>query len=112
MAKPLMSDQMVDEVSQFFGALSDPSRLRLLRALLDVEGPLSQGALSEKTGLSQANASKHLMYLVRVGLVARTPDGNSVLYRIATPMLEQVCDLVCGHVSERIKATFQALKGE
>ena len=109
MTKAPMSDQMVDEVSQFFGALGDPSRLKLLRALLEADGPLTQGALSEKTQLSQANASKHLGYLVRVGLVARTPDGNSVLYHIATPLLAQVCDLVCSHVSERIRATFHAI---
>ena len=109
MGKAPMSDQMVEEVSQFFGALGDPSRLKLLRALLEAEGALSQGALTSVTQLSQANASKHLGYLVRVGLVARTPDGNSALYSIATPLLAQVCDLVCGHVTERVRATFQAL---
>jgi len=109
MAKTAMSDQMIDEVSQLFGALGDASRLKILRALLDSKTPLSQGAVSEKAGLSQANSSKHLGYLVRVGLVSRVQEGNTVFFSISTPLVGQVCDLVCGHVSDRVKAAFKAI---
>jgi DNA-binding transcriptional ArsR family regulator len=109
MSKAPMSDQMIDEVSQLFGALGDPSRLKILRTLLDSKTPLSQGSLSEKAGLSQANSSKHLAYLVRVGLVTREPEGNTAFFRITTPLVAQICDLVCGHVSDRIKAAFHAI---
>lgn len=104
-----MNAQMIEEVSQLFGALGDGSRLKILRALLDSKTPLSQGAVAEKTELSQANASKHLGYLVRVGLVARKPEGNTVFYSIATTLVGQVCDLVCGHVSDRIKTAYRAI---
>ena len=104
-----MSDQMVEEVSQLFGALGDPSRLRILRTILESPEPLSQGAIAETAGLSQANASKHLGYLVRVGLLNREPEGNTVRFTLATPLVGEICDLVCGHVSERIRAAYRLL---
>ena len=76
-----LSDAMIEQVTGLFGALGDGSRLRILRALLDAKGAQSQGALAEATGLSQANASTHQACLVRVGLVNREPEGNTVLRR-------------------------------
>ena len=105
-----ISDQIIDEVSQIFGALGDVSRLKILRALLDAGEPLSQGAVTELTGLSQANASKHLTCLVRVGLVNREPDGNAVFFSPVLPLVSDICDLVCGHVSDRARQTYKALK--
>src|SRR5664279_6484054 len=80
---------MIDEVSGLFSALGDASRLKILRSLLDSKEPLSQGAVAEAAGLSQANASKHLACLVRVGLVSRDPEGNAVYF---TPIMPLVGD--------------------
>jgi DNA-binding transcriptional ArsR family regulator len=91
-------------------ALGDPSRLKLLRALLDAREPRSQSALADATGLSQANASKHLAHLVRVGLATREASGNSVFFQPVLPLVENVCTLVCGHVTGRVKAAYDALK--
>jgi len=110
MALVPMSDPMIEEVSRFFLALGDPSRLRILRSLLKAPAPLSQGALAELAGLSQVNASKHLAQLVRVGLVTREAEGTAVYYRPVLPLVEEVCALVCGHVTDRAKAAYQALK--
>ena len=108
--KPVLSDPMIEEISGLFAALGDPSRLKILRALQNAKGPLSQGAVSEASGLSQANASKHLASLVRVGLVVREPEGNTVFFRPVMPLVADLCNLVCGHVSERAKTNYQALK--
>lgn len=105
-----LSDPMIEEVSKLFLALSDPSRLRILRCLLNAKGALSQGAIADETGLSQANASKHLAFLVRVGLAIREPEGNTVFFSPVLPLVEEVCHLVCDHVSERVKAAYQAIK--
>ena len=109
MARDSMNDQMIEEVSGIFGALGDASRLRILRALLASQTALSQGGVSEQTGLSQANSSKHLGYLVRAGLVNREQKGNTVYFSIGTPLVEQMCHLVCDHVAERIKVAFHAI---
>jgi ArsR family transcriptional regulator len=108
--KPLLSDPMIEEVSGLFGALGDASRLKILRSLLDSKEALSQGAVAEAAGLSQANASKHLACLVRAGLVTREPEGNTVYFKPVLPLVSELCDLVCGHVTDRVKATYRAFK--
>ena len=104
-----INDQVLEDVSRIFGSLGDVSRLKLLRALLDAHAALSQGALMERTGLSQANASKHLAFLVQVGLVTREPRGNLVFFLPVSPFVDNVCALVCGHVTERIHKAYRAL---
>ena len=110
MARIPLSDPMIEEVSKLFLALADPSRLKILRCLLGAEEAMSQGAIAELTGLSQANASKHLALLVRVGLATREPQGNTVFFAPVLPLVEDVCTLMCGHVSERVKAAYRAIK--
>jgi len=104
-----ISDQIIDQVSQIFGALADVSRLKILRTLLDAGEPLSQGSVAELTGLSQANASKHLGFMVRVGLVSREPRGNLVYFLPVTPLAENVCAMICGHVMTRIQNAYRSL---
>lgn len=102
-------DQVLEEVSRIFGSLGDVSRLKLLRTLLEAHEPLSQGTLAERTGLSQANASKHLAFLGQVGLVIREPRGNLVFFTPVSPFIDNVCELVCGQVTERIQKAYRAL---
>jgi DNA-binding transcriptional ArsR family regulator len=103
------NDQMLDELGRLFGTLGDPSRLKILRLLLDAATPLTQGAIAESTGLSQPNASKHLALLAHAGLVFREPKGSTVLFRLATPVLEEVCGLVSRHVVTRIQSVYASL---
>ena len=110
MSRSPLSDPMIEEVSQLFLALGDASRLRILRTLLEAKAPMNQGAVAEATGLSQANASKHLAQLVRVGLVTREASGNSVYFQPVMPLVGNVCDLFCGHVTDRVKAAYKAIK--
>jgi len=104
-----LSDQIINDVSQIFGAMGDVSRLKILRALLDSKEPLCQGGVAEATGLSQANTSKHLVALVRAGLVVREPSGNLVYFKPVTPIVEKACDLVCSHVTQRIQKAYRSL---
>jgi len=105
-----LTNPMIDEVSGLFSALSDTSRLKVLRSLLESKEPLSQGAVAKGAGLTQANASKHLACLVRAGLAKREPDGNTVYFSLVMPLVSNLCDLVCGHVSHRARTSFQALR--
>ena len=105
-----LSDPMIEEVAKLFLALGDPSRLRILRCLLASKEPMSQGNVAETTGLSQANSSKHLGLLVRVGLVEREQQGNAVYFAPVLPLVDEVCDLVCGHVAKRVEAAYRAIK--
>jgi DNA-binding transcriptional ArsR family regulator len=105
-----LNETMIMEISQIFGALGDASRLRILRVLMAAGTPLPQFEIAEATGLSQANASKHLIHLVRVGLLAREKQGNLVLFSLATPLVAEVCDLVCAQVKQRIHSAYSFCK--
>lgn len=90
----------LEMVAKFFAALSVPTRLRIMSELRD--GERNVGDLTEATGCTQANVSKHLALLAANGLVAKTPQGTSVYYRIADERVFKLCDLVCGQIEERL----------
>ena len=104
-----LNQPMIAEVSRLFRALGDEPRLRLLRVLLEAGCPQCQKVLAEAAGLSQANASKHLIVLVNAGLVTREPHGNLVRFSPVTPLVTDVCERVCAHVAERIKTHHDAI---
>jgi DNA-binding transcriptional ArsR family regulator len=103
-----MPEGVLDAVAERFRALSVPSRLRILNALMG--GPSSMGALSEATGLEQSNLSRHVTELERAGCVRRRRAGRTVEVEIDDPTLLQLCDLVCGSLAERASQTHAALR--
>lgn len=66
-----------------FGALSQETRLRILR-LLVVAGPegLAAGLIAEQAGVSASNVSFHVKELEGAGLVSPRREGRSILYSV------------------------------
>lgn len=64
-----------------FGALSQSTRLQMVRALV-VAGPdgMAAGAVGEKVGASSSSASFHLAHLERAGLVQSRREARSIIY--------------------------------
>ena len=60
--------------------LADPTRLRIVRALL--HGEHSVGDLADHVGSRQAAVSQHLAKLRWTGVVSSRRDGNRIYYRI------------------------------
>lgn len=102
-----LDDQALDQVADYFRALAEPLRLKLLNALR--EGPLNVSELTDLVGSSQANVSKHLGVLAKSGLVTRQSRGTSVFYEIGDPRTYQLCDLVCGQIAQRLMAQVQGM---
>jgi len=75
-----MSDRSLAELEEFYLALSDGTRLRLLSLMRN--GEVSVGYLSEKLDQSQPKISRHLAYLRSVGLVETRRDGKWIFYHI------------------------------
>ncbi len=94
-----MPPEALEQVAEFFQALSEPSRLRLLNLLR--EGERKVGELAELAGSTAANVSRHMALLQSRGLVTRESRGNCVYYAIADPGIYALCDLVCGTVARR-----------
>jgi DNA-binding transcriptional ArsR family regulator len=104
-----LDDRALERVAEYFRALSEPLRLKILNALR--EGERNVGELTELFGCSQANTSKHLSVLAKSGFVERAARATNVYYRIADPSTYQLCDLVCGQIGKRFaqQAELQAM---
>jgi len=103
-AKPRreMPPAALELVAARFRVLGEPNRLRLLAELQEQERCVNE--LVEATGLTQANVSRHLQALTQSGLLNRRKAGLQVFYAIAEPKIFELCDLVCGSLSERMKS--------
>lgn len=97
-----LTDGQIDQVAARFRALSEPSRLRVLNALMD--GPRGMGDLMQFTGLRQSNLSRQVTELERAGCVARERRGREVVVWIADPSLAALCELVCGALRKQAAA--------
>ena len=94
----------LERVAEYFGALSEPMRLRILNALLGA-GEMSVGEMAQQVQSSAANVSRHLAQMARHGLVLRESRSHSAYYRIADPSVQALCDLVCGSIARRYEQT-------
>jgi ArsR family transcriptional regulator len=74
---------LVDDLDALFKGFADPTRLRVLNAL--VAGELCVCDLVELLGIPQPAVSRHLAYLRRMGLVTATREWKFAHYRLAEP---------------------------
>ena len=94
-----MTPEALEMVASRFKVLSEPLRLRILQIL--EEGEKSVTELTELTGATQPNVSKHLRILTEAGFVGRRQEGNTVWCFIADPSVMALCDTVCGSLRDR-----------
>jgi DNA-binding transcriptional ArsR family regulator len=87
------TDTEIKDMASRFKALSEPSRLKILRALFTGEKCVTE--IIEKTGLLQANVSKQLKILQRNGVVSCRPSGLQRFYKIADHSVLDLCNTVC-----------------
>lgn len=74
-----------DALSRFGHALSDPTRARILMALL--EAPAYPADLAAALGVTRQSMSNHLACLRGCGLVIAVPEGRRSRYELADPRL-------------------------
>jgi DNA-binding transcriptional ArsR family regulator len=77
----LKCESREDALARLGRALADPTRCRILVALLD--GTSYPGQLAEQLGLTRSNVSNHLACLRGCGLVVATYQGRQVHYALA-----------------------------
>ena len=104
-----LPDELLELIARRFRAISEPMRIKLLDGLRDGEATVS--ALTEASGASQQNVSKHLAHLAEVGIVARRKEGTHVYYRIADEGVFKLCEDVCGSIQHQL-ATLSELVAE
>ena len=104
-----LPDDLAELIARRFRALGEPMRIKLLDRLRDGEATVSE--LTEVTGASQQNVSKHLALLAELGIVARRKEGTRVCYRIADEGVFRLCEDVCGSIQQQL-AALSELVGE
>ena len=80
---PMSRDARVFAMAQFFAALADPTRLRLLNLMNGREVCVCYFVEILKQG--QPKISRHLAYLRRAGIVEARREGKWMHYRIEQP---------------------------
>ncbi|SRR5665213_42667 len=83
--------------AKFIRGLGDPTRLRIVRRLLD--GPLSVSELMVYLDMPQSRVSNHLACLKWCGFVSTQRRGKSVIYSVADQRVREVLTLVHGIVA-------------
>ncbi|MFC7624965.1 ArsR/SmtB family transcription factor [Microlunatus sp. GCM10028923] len=91
----------IADTAEIFGLLSDPSRLRLLIALLD--GELCVSDLAAVTGQSESAASHALRLLRAHRVVTARRAGRLAYYRLADAHVRMLLDVAIAH-SEHTEA--------
>jgi DNA-binding transcriptional ArsR family regulator len=86
----------LDAMNRLGRALADPTRCRILLALLD--GPAYPAQLAATLGLTRPNTSNHLTCLRGCGIVVATPEGRQMRYELTdahlTHALRDLLDVV------------------
>src|SRR5690349_12681458 len=75
-------------ISNLFGTLSHPVRIKIIRLLYDHEYDVTH--LQDSLGITQSNVSQHLHALKLQGLVNDRRNGKHVFYSLKTPQVLQL----------------------
>lgn len=85
---PAESDEIL---MKFFKGLGDPTRLRIVEALLERERNVSE--LIKLIRVPQSNISNHLACLKWCGYITSRKEGTSVYYRIMDERVKKIIGL-------------------
>ena len=104
-----LPEPLAELIAQRFRVIGEPMRIRLLDHLRHGEASVQE--LTESTGASQQNVSKHLGMLHGAGILGRRKDGNRVRYEIVDESVLAVCESVCGGLRRQLDELNDLLAG-
>jgi DNA-binding transcriptional ArsR family regulator len=96
----LVGASEAEAVARVFKVLADPSRCRLVYALLEA-GEICVGDLATTLAMSESNVSHHLHVLRAHRLVRHRRDGKMVFYSPDDEHIRLLLDLTREHVRHR-----------
>ena len=86
------SEKILKKMENFFLALADKTRLRLLNLMRGIE--VCVCFFTEVLGESQPKISRHLAYLRKAGIVSARRDGKWIHYKIEMPENEHAAKVL------------------
>ena len=95
--RPLVVSGEASGIADVFGLLSDPSRVRVLFALLEA-GEMCVCDLAEMVEMSPSALSHALRLLRTAGVLTNRRDGRMVRYRLADSHVRLLLDVTREHL--------------
>ncbi len=89
-----------DELADSFKLLGDPTRVRILYALLEA-GEMNVGDIAVAAGTTETTVSHAMRLLRSAGIVRNRRDGRSIYYRLDDDHVRQLLDLSRQHLAHR-----------
>ena len=111
-----MTTALVED-DALWAAVADPTRRRVLDALLD-QGEASTTALAAGLPVTRQAVAKHLSVLHRVGLVTGRPSGREVRYAVRPERLDDAAEAMASVAAQwdrrlvRIKRLAESMQAE
>ncbi|MBA3003991.1 MAG: winged helix-turn-helix transcriptional regulator [Desulfurivibrio sp.] len=94
----ILSVQEIDQLTLFFKALADQSRLKILMALK--QGEMCVCDLAAFLGISESAVSHQLRMLRQMTLVANRREGPVLYYRLTDDHVNQLVHVALDHIRE------------
>ena len=91
---PRTDSEAIQETADLFKRLGHPSRLAIVRHLLD--GERSVGEIEADLGLTQPSLSQQLTELRKAGIITPRRQHKHVFYSLSDPRVERVLALFAG----------------
>ena len=95
---PELSQQYTQPLADVFKVLGDPTRLRILRVLMNQEVCVRD--IADELGMGQSAVSHQLRILRDARLVQFRRDGKTVYYSLADAHVFTLLDVGLEHVAE------------
>ena len=92
----LLKENTFTHLADLFGALSDPTRLRIISVLL--EGELNVGEIASRLEMTESAVSHQLRGLRQLRLVCSRKDGRQVYYAVDDDHVARLYLLGLDHV--------------
>ena len=93
---PPLEEENAIRLADFFSALSDTSRVRIIAALL--EGETNVGSLAEIVSISESAVSHQLRTLRQMRLVRTRRQGRQIFYSLDDAHVEDIFKRSLDHI--------------
>ena len=104
------TDKLIFEMqAEMLRVLANPKRLMMVKVL--GKGEKTVGEIAAQAGIELQNASQHLRIMKSNGIVSSRRDGQTIYYRMTTPIFAECSELVRQALMENLESTRNLLHG-
>jgi len=95
----MTEEPLIQDMAEWFKALSDPTRVKIISALIRCE--LCVHDLSELLEMGQSAVSHQLRYLRNMRMVKRRKVGKTVYYSLDDSHIEEIFQVTLQHLKHK-----------